>query len=150
MEGDTAVRLRGTGSNPWDEFGTTTGRSRRVGWLDTVILRYAIRISSVTDLALTKLDILSGLESIAVCVAYEVEGRRVDHFPADLHVLARCRPILETLPGWSEDITAVRHLADLPANARRYIEFIAGHCRTPISLVSVGPEREQIIRMGDS
>jgi adenylosuccinate synthase len=148
--GDTALRLRGSGSNPWDEFGTTTGRPRRVGWLDTVILRYAVRINSVTDLALTKLDILSGLEEIGVCVAYEVDGRRLEHFPSDLHTLARCRPILETVPGWSADIMAVRRLADLPANARRYIEFIAGHCGVPVSLVSVGPGREQVIRLRGS
>jgi adenylosuccinate synthase len=148
--GDTALRLRGSGSNPWDEFGTTTGRPRRVGWLDTVILRYAVRINSVTDLALTKLDILSGLEEIGVCVAYEVDGRRLEHFPSDLHTLARCRPIMETVPGWSEDIMAVRRLADLPTNARRYIEFIAGHCGAPVSLVSVGPGREQVIRLRGS
>jgi adenylosuccinate synthase len=147
VDGNIAQRLRGSGSNPWDEFGTTTGRPRRVGWLDTVILRYAVRVNSVTDLALTKLDILSGLDEIGVCVAYEVEGRRLDHFPADLHLLARCRPVLETLPGWSEEITAVRRLADLPANARRYVEFIADHCRTPITLVSVGPGRNQIVRL---
>jgi adenylosuccinate synthase len=148
--GDTALRLRGSGSNPWDEFGTTTGRPRRVGWLDTVILRYAVRINSVTDLALTKLDILSGLEEIGVCVAYEVDGRRLEHFPSDLHTLARCRPIMETVPGWSEDIMTVRRLADLPTNARRYIEFIAGHCGAPVSLVSVGPGREQVIRLRGS
>jgi adenylosuccinate synthase len=145
VAGDTAHRLRGSGSNPWDEFGTTTGRPRRVGWLDTVILRYAVRVNSATELALTKLDILSGLESIAVCVAYEVDGRRIDHFPTDLHTLARCRPVLETLSGWSEDITAVRHLADLPASARRYVAFVAGQCQMPVSLISVGPQRDQII-----
>jgi adenylosuccinate synthase len=146
VDGETAQRLRGSGSNPWDEFGTTTGRPRRVGWLDTVILRYAVRVNSITDLALTKLDILSGLNEIQVCIAYEVDGQRLDHFPSDLHVLARCRPIVETLPGWQEEITAVRRLADLPANARRYVEFVAGHCRTPVTLVSVGPGREQVIR----
>lgn len=145
LSGSDAARLRGTGENPWDEFGTTTGRPRRVGWLDLVILRYAARINGLTEIALTKLDILSGLEEIPVCVAYEMDGRTVTHFPASLEQLAQCRPIYETLPGWQEDITAARSLSDLPPNARRYIEFISQNLNLPLSIISVGPKRSQTI-----
>ncbi|MCI0395359.1 MAG: adenylosuccinate synthase [Chloroflexi bacterium] len=146
LEGEAALRLRGTGENPWDEYGTTTGRPRRVGWLDTVVLRYAARVNGLTELALTKLDILSGLAEIPVCVAYKLAGERITHLPADLETLARCRPVYETLPGWEGDITAVRRLADLPANARRYIEFVAESTGVAISHVSVGPGRDQVIQ----
>ena len=108
LDGPPAARLRGTGENPWDEYGTTTGRPRRVGWLDLPILRHARRVNSLSDLVLTKLDILSGLAEIPVCVAYELDGRRVESFPTDLSVLARCRPVYETLPGWADDITGAR------------------------------------------
>ena len=147
LEGEVAARLRGTGENPWDEFGTTTGRPRRVGWLDLPILRHARRINSLSDLVLTKLDILSGLPEVPVCVGYEVDGGRIDSFPTDLTVLARCRPILEALPGWSEDITTARRPADLPANARRYVDFVADSSGVAVSYVSVGPGREQFIVM---
>jgi adenylosuccinate synthase len=145
LDGAMALRLRGTGSNPWDEYGTTTGRPRRVGWLDLVILRYAARINGLTELALTKLDILSGLAEIPVCVAYERNGRRVEHFPPDMEMLAGCRPIYETLPGWQEEITAVRRVDALPANAGRYIQFVAEQVGVPVTFVSVGPGREQSI-----
>jgi adenylosuccinate synthase len=145
LDGPEAIRLRGTGENPWDEYGTTTGRPRRVGWLDTVILRYAARINGLTEIALTKLDILSGLSEIPVCVAYELDGRTTPHFPASLDKLARCQPIYETLPGWQEDITSARSLADLPQNACRYIEFISQNTKLPVSIISVGPKRSQTI-----
>ena len=147
LDGEMAARLRGTGENPWDEYGTTTGRPRRVGWLDLPILRHARRVNSLSDLVLTKLDILSGLAEIPVCVAYELDGRRVDSFPTDLSALARCRPIYETLPGWPEDVTAARHPAGLPANARRYVDFVAEAAGVPVSYVSVGPGREQFITL---
>ena len=147
LDGALAARLRGTGENPWDEYGTTTGRPRRVGWLDLPILRHARRINSLSDLVLTKLDILSGLAEIPVCVAYDLDGRHVESFPTDLSVLAQCRPIYETLPGWSEEITGARHPADLPANARRYVEFVAEAAGVPVSYVSVGPGREQFITL---
>jgi len=146
--GETAARLRGTGDNPWDEFGTTTGRPRRVGWLDLPILRHARRVNSPSEWVLTKLDILSGLPEIPVCVAYELDGRRIDSFPHDLRALARSRPIYETLPGWAEDIMDARRPADLPDAARRYVQFVADSTGTPVSFVSVGPGREQFIEMG--
>ena len=145
LEGDVAMRLRGTGENPWDEYGTTTGRPRRVGWLDLVILYHARRINSLTELVVTKLDILSGFETIPVCVAYDLAGTRIEHIPSDLETLALCQPIYETLPGWAEDIMSARRLKDLPANARRYVEFIADTTGVPVTYISVGPGREQFI-----
>jgi adenylosuccinate synthase len=147
LEGEMALRLRGTGANPWDEYGTTTGRPRRVGWLDGVILRYAVRVNGLTELALTKLDVLSGLAELPICVAYERDGRRLEHFPSNLVELAACRPIYETLPGWTEELSSVRHPDDLPANARAYIEAIGRSAGAPVSLVSVGPGREQYLRL---
>ncbi|MCA9924421.1 MAG: adenylosuccinate synthase [Anaerolineales bacterium] len=143
LEGEMAARLRGTGDKPWDEFGTTTGRPRRVGWLDLVMLRHAIRINSLTEIMLTKLDILSGLPTIKVCIAYERNGRRVDHFPTNLDKLAECQPIYETLPGWEEDIMAVRELSELPQTAQNYIAYIGKSLGIPVTYASVGPGREQ-------
>jgi adenylosuccinate synthase len=145
LDGDAAGRLRGTGENPWDEFGTTTGRPRRVGWLDLVILYHARRVNSLTEFVVTKLDILSGFENIPVCVAYELDGERIAYIPPDLNQLGRCRPVYETLPGWKEDIMKTRRLSDLPANARRYVDFIAEKSGVPVSYISVGPAREQFI-----
>jgi adenylosuccinate synthase len=147
LSGEAAVRLRGTGDKPWDEFGTTTGRPRRVGWLDLVMLDHARRINSLTELVITKLDILSGLEELPVCVAYELEGKRLAGFPTDLRTLALCRPIYETLPGWEEDIMSVTRLVDLPANAQQYVQFIAETTGVPISTISVGPNRGQVIQL---
>ncbi|MFN2188663.1 MAG: adenylosuccinate synthase [Candidatus Promineifilaceae bacterium] len=142
---DAAVRLRGTGEQPWDEFGTTTGRPRRVGWLDTVILRYARRINSLSELALTKLDILSGIPEIPICIAYELEGEKITSFPGDLATLAKCKPVYEVLSGWESDITDARKLSDLPRAAQKYVHFVAVQVDTPVSYISVGPGRDQII-----
>lgn len=147
LSGDEAVRLRGTGANPWDEYGTTTGRPRRVGWLDVVLLRHAVRINGLTELVITKLDILSGLKKVPVCVAYERDGEQLEHYPTDLRVLAECRPIYEVLDGWQEDVTGARTLADLPANARHYVEFIAAQTETAVTYISVGPGRDQVIQV---
>ncbi len=147
LAGETAARLRGTGENPWDEYGTTTGRPRRVGWLDLVMLRHAVAINSLTELVLTKLDILSGLKELPLCVAYELDGKRIAHFPTDPNLLARCQPIYEKLPGWEYDITQARAMAELPPTARRYIDFVIEMLDIPISVVSVGPGREQTIFM---
>lgn len=147
VDGAAASRLRGTGENPWDEFGTTTGRPRRVGWLDLLILRHARRVNSLSDLVLTKIDILSGLAEIPVCVAYELDGRRVESFPTDLKALARCRPIYEMAPGWTEDVTKARRPGDLPDAARCYVDYVAASAGVPVSFVSVGPGREQFIVM---
>lgn len=145
LGGAQAERLRGSGSNPWDEFGTTTGRPRRVGWLDVVMLRHAVRVNSLTELALTKLDILSGLEEIPICVAYEYQGQRLEQFPSSLEVLAGCTPIYETQPGWAEDISNACLWSDLPPNAQRYIQYVAELAETPVSYASVGPGRMQFV-----
>ena len=147
LYGELAAKLRGTGEMPWDEFGTTTGRPRRVGWLDTVILRYAKRINSLTELALTKLDILSGFDELPVCISYDIDGDREGSFPGDLVRLSKCQPFYEILPGWEEDITGSRRFSELPEPARRYVEFVSDQVGVPVTYVSVGPGRDQIIEL---
>jgi len=147
IKSDIAIKLRGTGDKPWDEFGTTTGRPRRVGWLDMNILRYAVQINGLTELALTKLDILSGIDQIPVCIGYELDGQTITHFPADLDTLSRCLPITELLPGWTEDIMDTHHFENLPPNARAYVNYVAQTAGVPVRYVSVGPGRDQVIRM---
>ncbi|HEY4689998.1 MAG TPA: adenylosuccinate synthetase, partial [Anaerolineae bacterium] len=137
-------RLRGTGSNPWDEFGSTTGRPRRTGWLDLVALKHAARINGLTEIVLTKLDVLTGLEPLRVCTAYSARGERMTDFPSDAARLGECRPVFTDLPGWRDGITAARSLDDLPAAARAYIEQIETFTGVPVSHVSVGPDRSQI------
>src|SRR6185503_17218090 len=127
------------------EVGTTTGRPRRVGWFDAVPIRYAVAVNSVSSIMLNKIDILSGLESIPLCVAYEVDGRRVDRWPSSAAVLAKATPIFERFEGWSEPIHDVRSLAGLPDAARRYVSAVEELAGVPIVLVSVGPERTQTI-----
>ena len=127
------------------EFGATTGRKRRCGWLDMVILKNAVRLNGLTGLAVTKLDVLGGLETLKICTAYEHKGKIIEDFPASLTVLAACRPIYETLPVWTEDISPVRSETDLPRNVKNYLERIEQLCETPIDIISVGPEREATI-----
>ena len=127
------------------EFGTTTGRPRRCGWLDMVALRYAIRVNGFTELVLTKMDVLSGLEEIKIATRYEVDGQTTDVMPLDTAAMERAQPIYETLPGWQADISGARRLADLPENARRYVARIQELAGLPVTMISVGPEREQAI-----
>ena len=127
------------------EFGTTTGRPRRTGWYDTLITRYASRINGITDLVLTKLDVLSGLERIPVCVAYDVDGQRVDEIPVNQTDFHHAKPIYEEFPGWSEDISGAREFAELPANARSYVEALEAMSGTRISAVGVGADRDAIV-----
>jgi adenylosuccinate synthase len=129
------------------EFGATTGRKRRCGWLDTVILRNAERLNGLTDIAITKLDVLGGLESINICTAYEYKGQKLNDFPASLRVLSACKPIYETLPGWSEDISKIREINDLPKNTKNYLKRIGDLIETPIHIVSVGPGRNETIML---
>ncbi|MCA9888306.1 MAG: adenylosuccinate synthase [Anaerolineae bacterium] len=145
LDGEIAERLRGTGEQFWDEFGTTTGRMRRCGWLDAVILRYSAAINGFTHLALTKLDILSGFDEIKLAVAYEVDGQRVEFPPSTIGALERAVPIYETMPGWQEDITNARIPEDLPQAARNYVQRISELCDVPILAVGVGPERSQVV-----
>ena len=127
------------------EFGATTGRRRRCGWLDTVILKNAVRLNGLTGLAITKLDVLDGLDSLKICTGYEYQGKTLTDFPASLKVLGHCQPVYETLPGWSETISDIRKLEDLPANVRSYLNRIEELTQTPIYIVSVGPDRDQTI-----
>ncbi len=138
-------RLRGTGEHPWDEYGTTTGRPRRCGWLDGVALRYAAQINGLTELAITKLDILASLETLNICVAYDYRSQRLESFPPSAEVLAECRPIYEEWPGWSEDIRGARSLSDLPQPALDYVRRIEELADAPATFVSVGPGREETI-----
>lgn len=133
------IRVRG------NEFGTTTGRPRRCGWFDAVAARYTARISGVDGLATMMLDVLSTLPELKICVAYEIDGRRVTNFPYHADDLRKVVPVYETLPGWDEEITAVRQFDDLPANARAYVNRIAQLLQRPVSVVSVGPDRVQTI-----
>jgi len=127
------------------EFGATTGRKRRCGWLDTVLLQNAVRLNGLTGLVITKLDVLDGLESLKICTGYEYNGEILYDFPANLKILGACKPVFETLPGWPEDISGLRKLEDLPKNARRYLDRIEELLETPIDIVSVGPGREETI-----
>jgi adenylosuccinate synthase len=131
------------------EFGTTTGRSRRCGWYDAPIARYAVRINGLTDFFLTKLDVLTGWEKIPVCVAYDVDGTRVEELPASQSDFHHAQPIYEYLPGWSEPISQARELKDLPANARAYVKFLEEVSGAPMSAIGVGPGRDETIVVKD-
>ncbi|MBW1741149.1 MAG: adenylosuccinate synthase [Deltaproteobacteria bacterium] len=131
------------------EFGATTGRRRRCGWLDTVLVRNAARINGLTGLAITKLDVLSGLKTLKIATAYQYKQDRLTEFPSALKVLEACEPIYEELPGWSDDITAVQDVDDLPENARAYVKRVEELVETPVQIISVGPGRKQTIVLQD-
>lgn len=143
--GDEGDRLRKAGG----EFGTTTGRPRRCGWLDAVIGRYATRINGTTDLVVTKLDVLTGYDPVPVCVAYEIDGVRHDEMPMTQTEFHHAVPVYEYFEGWDDDISGARTLSDLPPAARRYLEAVEDMCKAPISAVGVGPGREQIVAVRD-
>jgi adenylosuccinate synthase len=142
---ESGDRLREVGA----EFGTTTGRPRRCGWFDAVVARYATRINGVTDFVLTKLDVLTGLAEVPVCVAYEVDGKRHDELPMNQADFARAVPVYETFPGWTEDISNARTLDDLPRNARSYVAALEKMIKAPISAIGVGPGRDETITVRD-
>jgi adenylosuccinate synthase len=127
------------------EFGATTGRRRRCGWLDTVILQNAVRLNGLTSLAVTKLDVLGGLDSLKICTGYQYKDQILNDFPASLNVLAECQPIYETMPGWSEDISGIKNMNDMPKPAKDYLQRIEALTETPIHIVSVSPERNATI-----
>ncbi len=129
------------------EFGATTGRRRRCGWIDIVMLRNAVRLNSLTGLALTKLDVLGGLDEVKICTSYRYRGETIEHFPVSLNVLAECEPVFETISGWKEDISGIRHVDDLPENTRSYLKTIETLAETPVDLISVGPGRNETILM---
>jgi len=127
------------------EFGATTGRRRRCGWLDLVVVQDSARLNGLNSLAITKLDVLTGLEKLKVCVGYELEGERINHRPASLKKMAQCVPIYEEMPGWEENISQARQLDQLPRHAQNYLKAIEKITGVPISIISVGPGREETI-----
>ncbi len=141
LHNETGNYLREVGH----EYGTTTGRPRRIGWLDLVMARYAQRINGVTDFVLTKLDNYDGLDEIPVCVAYEVNGVRHDSMPVSQTDFHHAVPIYETLPGWKQDITGARTFAELPEPAQRFVEFVEARIGARISIIGVGPSRDEVI-----
>ncbi|MBJ6726720.1 adenylosuccinate synthase [Geomesophilobacter sediminis] len=141
LEDETGERLRQVGG----EFGATTGRPRRTGWWDALVARYAVRVNGLSGIALTKLDVLSGLETVKVCTGYTYNGQVLDEVPASLEIMEQCRPIYEEIPGWTEDITKARTMAELPENARKYVARIEELAGTEVVMVSVGPRRDETI-----
>ncbi|MDH7480851.1 MAG: adenylosuccinate synthase [Armatimonadota bacterium] len=130
-----------------NEYGTTTGRPRRCGWCDTVAIRYSAMVNGFTDLAITLLDVLTGLETLKICRAYLCDGSETDRLPSDWESIRECVPVYDELPGWTEDISRITHFDDLPANAKGYIQHIERLVGVPVSLISVGPSREQTIEL---
>ncbi|MEE3365881.1 MAG: adenylosuccinate synthase [Planctomycetota bacterium] len=141
LDNETGQHIRDEGN----EYGTVTGRPRRCGWFDAVATGYGARLSGVDCLAVMLLDVLSKLDQIEVCEAYEIDGERTTDFPAQIEELGRVRPVLRTLPGWKVDITEVRRMEDLPPEARAYIDVVSELVDSPVDIVSVGPDREQTI-----
>ena len=141
LHDEVGDRLREIGG----EFGTTTGRPRRIGWLDTVIGRYATRVNGVTDFVITKLDNLDTFDEIPVCVAYDIDGERVEEMPENQTDFHHAKPIYEMLPGWNADITGCRTFEDLPENAQRYVEFVENQIGARVSVIGVGPGRDEVI-----
>ncbi len=125
------------------EFGSTTGRRRRCGWLDMVVIKEAARLNGLTGLAITKLDVLSTLNTVRICVAYDLDGQRLEVMPPTLSELERCKPVFEDLPGWPEDLRKARHFEDLPVNTRNYLKRLEELAGVPVQIVSVGPDREE-------
>lgn len=139
----TGEKLREVGG----EFGATTGRPRRCGWFDAMVIRYAVRINGLTGIALTKLDVLSGFDTIKVCTGYQFEGKMLETLPAKLETFEACTPVYEELPGWRSDITGVRSFDELPENARAYVKRLEELAGCPIVMVSIGPRRDQTIML---
>ncbi len=127
------------------EFGSTTGRARRCGWLDLVALKYAIRLNGINSLAMMKLDVLSEHEQIGICVGYKLNGETITEFPTSTELVSKLEPIVEYLPGWKDDLTQIKNIKDLPLNAVNYINFVSQHAGCPIDVVSVGPDRDQTL-----
>jgi adenylosuccinate synthase len=143
IPGEVGDKLREKGG----EYGATTGRPRRCGWFDGVVMRHAARVNGLTGLAITKLDVLDGQETLQVCTAYACRGKKIEDFPTDIYKLEECKPIYEEMPGWKEDTSKIKDYNDLPANAKKYLDKLSELAGCRISLVSVGAERGQIIRV---
>jgi adenylosuccinate synthase len=138
---ETGEQLRQTGA----EFGATTGRPRRCGWFDAMVIRYSVRVNGLTGIALTKLDVLSDFDTIKVCTGYTFQGKALETLPAALEVFENCQPVYEELPGWRADITGAQSFEELPENARSYVRRLEELAGCPIVMVSVGPRRDQTI-----
>lgn len=145
LEDDTGNFLRDNGG----EYGATTGRPRRCGWLDLAVIRHSAQINSITHIALTKMDVLCGLEKIKVCTGYTYDGKLLPGFPADFEILEKCVPVYEEIEGWTEDISAATEYDQLPENARNYIKYIEEKTGIPIIMISVGTRRKQVITVKD-
>ncbi|MDU4145289.1 MULTISPECIES: adenylosuccinate synthase [Clostridium] len=145
LENETGEWIRTKGH----EYGVTTGRSRRCGWLDLVIVKSAVRVSGLTSLAVTKIDTLAGLDKLKVCVGYKFNGEIIDYFPASLEDLAKCEPVYEEFDGWDDSVADARSYDEIPENAKKYLERISEFTGTRISIVSVGPKRDQTMRAGE-
>lgn len=145
LEDETGEWIRTKGH----EYGVTTGRSRRCGWLDLVIVKSTVRVCGLTSLAVTKIDTLAGLEKIKVCVGYKFNDEVIDYFPASLEDLAKCEPVYEEFDGWDDSVANARNYDEIPENAKKYLERIAEFTGTKISIVSVGPKRDQTIRIDE-
>jgi adenylosuccinate synthase len=144
LDNEVGQRIRELGR----EYGTTTGRPRRCGWFDAVAVRYTARLSGIDCISLMMMDVLSQLPEVKICVAYDLDGQRVDRFPSHADDLRRCKPIYETLPGWQTDVTKIRRLEDMPAGARRYLDRVSELVGKPVEIVSVGPDRAQTMFTG--
>ena len=145
LDNEVGDRIRIAGN----EFGTTTGRPRRCGWLDTVIVNYAARVNGMTCIALMLLDVLTGFEEVKICTGYQYGDEVIRNFPASLNVLGKCEPIYETFPGWTEDLSVCTTFEALPLNAQKYIERIEALTGIPVKIISVGPKRSQTIIRGN-
>ena len=143
--GQTGEDLRAAGH----EYGATTGRPRRCGWLDLVAMKFSVVINGINSIALTKLDVLSGMEKIKVCTGYKYNGQVLDQFPPEIKTLEECEPIYIEMDGWDEDITGVRSYDDLPVNARKYVQYISDFLGVKYSLISLGTDREQTIKLNE-
>ncbi len=141
LKGEEGERLRDLGG----EYGSTTGRPRRCGWLDLVALKYAVEVNHLDGIILTKLDVLDSFEEVKVCVAYEYEGQRIEHFPASLKVLENCKPVYKSLKGWLKDTRGAKDVKELPPNALDYVRFIEEYTGVPVIMLSTGPKREEFI-----
>jgi len=144
LDDEIGQRIRELGR----EYGTTTGRARRCGWFDAVAVRYTSRLSGIDCISLMMMDVLSQLPEVKICVAYELDGQRIDRFPGHADDLRRVQPIYETIPGWQTDVTKIRRLEDMPAGARRYLDRVSQLVGKPVEIVSVGPDRAQTMFTG--
>jgi adenylosuccinate synthase len=129
------------------EYGTVTGRGRRCGWLDLVALRQSARLNSLSGLVVTRLDVLCGIENLKACTAYKLDGKEINHLPADIDDVAKVEPVYEEFEGWGDGLRSVRSLSDLPQATQKYLQFVEAYTKTPAAILSIGPERDVTIML---